>query len=374
MRRFSLTFVLAGFMLIGSDALWGKDTVYVRQPGKKKVDSFNGTIQQETPAGIKLRTDNGKVQDIPALLIHAIDYGDGIDAVGKVDYHAGDTKLGHALDETSARKKVDELESALLAFRELDNNDKLRRITAVHRYFQYRIAQTTALLAQDDVNRRSAAFTALNDFKTAFADGWEIVPALQLLASLQEDKGDTEAASKTYADLSELPGISPAMKLQSQLRGSRLLLRALKFSEAEEKLKQVESAMPAADPQRAFVEVYLIQSRIAQKRNLDGIDKKLEQIVRAGKDGGLCALAHNALGDYYRVKGDDAQAFWEYCKVDMLYNQDKEEHAKSLYYLSHLSEKPPRNNPARAEEFLARLKSPQFDGTMYQRLAAAEKK
>lgn len=374
MKRLVLTLILAGFLLAGSGVLWGRDTVYVRQAGKKKDEPVSGTIQEETPAGIKMRTDNGKVQNIPALSIRAVDYGEGIDAVGRVDYHSGDTKLDRALQETSAKKKVEELESALLVFRGLDNNDKLRHSISVHRYMQYRIAQTTALLAQDDAGRRDAALTALSEYKNAFADGWEIVPALQLLASLQEEKGDTEGASKTYVNLSDLPGISAAMKLQSQLKGARLLLRVLKFREAEEKLKQVESAMPADDPQRAYVEVYLVQSRIAQKANLDGIDKKLEQIVHAGKDGSLRALAHNALGDYYRTKGDDAQAFWEYCKVDMLYNQDKEEHAKALYYLSQLSQKPPRNNPARAEEFLTRLKAPQFDGTLYQRMAATEKK
>ncbi len=368
------SFLLAGFVLIGGGALWAKDTVYVRQPGQKKDEIVSGTIQEETPAGIKLKTDKGEVKNIPTLHIRAVDYGEGIDAVGRVDYHSGDAKLDRALLETTAKKKADGLESALLAFRELDSNDKLHRIPSVHRYFQYRIAQTMALLAQDDISRRDAAFTVLNDYKTAFPDGWEIVPALQLLASLQEEKGDTEAASKTYADLAELPGISAAMKLQSQLKGARLLLRALKFRAAEAKLKQIQSALPADDPQRAFVEVYLIQSRIAQKGNLNGLDKKLEQLLRTTNDGALRALAHNALGDYYRAQGDNAQAFWEYCKVDMLYNQDKEEHAKALYYLSQLFDKPPRNDRDRAEEFRIRLKSPQFDGTLYQRLAAAETK
>lgn len=374
MKRIALTFVLAGFLLIAGGGLWARDTVYVRQPGQKKDEPVSGTIEKETPAGIKLRMDKGKVQNIPALHIRAVDYGEGIDAVGRVDYHAGDTKLDRALQQTTAKKKAEELESALLAFQELDRNEKLRSIVSVHRYFQYRIAQTTALLAQEDAGRREAALAALNEYKTAFADGWQIVPALQLLASLQEEKGDTEAASKTYTNLSELPGISADMKLQSKLKGARLLMRVLKFREAEESLKKVESALPAGDPQRGFVEVCLMQSRIAQKGNLSGVEKKLEQIVHNSKDGGLRALAHNALGDYYRTKGDDAQAFWEYCKVDMLYNQDKEEHAKALYYLSQLSGKPPRSRQAMAEDYRTRLKSPQFDGTLYQRLAAGEKK
>ncbi|MHB1424252.1 MAG: tetratricopeptide repeat protein [Gemmataceae bacterium] len=376
MKCFALTFALTGIVLFTGHAVGAreKDTVYFRQQGKKQDDIVSGTIQEESPAGIKLKTEKGDITDIPSLQIRAVDYGEGIDIVGKVDYRAGDTKLDRALLETTGKKKRDGLEQAMLAFRELDNNDKLRRILTVHRYLQYRLVQTAALLARDDASRRDTAFTALNDYKSAFSDGWEIVPALQLLASLQEDKGETEAASKTYSELSDLPGIAASLKFQSQLKGARLLMLAPKFREAEEKLKLLEAAMPAGDPQRAVVEVYLMQARIAQKGNLDGMAKKLEQIVAASKDGRLRALAHNVLGDYYRLKGDETQAFWEYCKVDMLYNQDKEEHAKALYYLAQLFDKPPRNHPARAEEVLTRLKSPQFDGTLYQRLAAAEKK
>jgi len=374
MKRLVWLFVLAGFLYASDCFLWARDIVYVREPSQKKDEAVSGTIQEETPAGIKLKTDKGEIKEIPNLHIRAVDYGEGIDAVGRVDYHSGDSKLERALLENTARKKREGLEAALLAFRVLATNDKLRQLPSVHRYFQYRIAQTLALLAQDDPSRRDAALAALNDYKSAFADGWEIVPALQWLAILQEEKGDIEAAGKTYADLSELPGISAAMRLQSQLKGVRLLLRARKFREAEAKLKGIQSALPTDDSQRAFVEVYLIQAQIAQNNHRDGMDKKLEQILRTNNDGILRALAHNALGDYYRIKGDNVQAFWEYCKVDMLYNQDKEEHAKALYYLGQLFDKPPRNDRDRAEEFRSRLKSPQFDGTLYQRLAIAEKK
>jgi hypothetical protein len=371
MQRFAITLVFSSFVLSAGQTVWAKerDTVYFRRSDNKKDEVVTGTIQTESPAGIKLRTDKGESLEIPVLQIRAVDYGAGIDVVGKADYHAGDSKLARALLEPAGKKRAEGLESALLAFRELANNNGLRSISTVNRYLQFRIAQTLALLAQDNPSRRDAAFTALNDSKTAFSSGWEIVPALQLLAALQEDKGDIQAASKTYSDLSELPGIAPAMKLPAQLKSARLLMRVPKLREAEKKLNQLQTAMPADDPQRAFVEVYLIQSRIAQKGNLAGIETKLNQVLRAATDGSLRGLVHNALGDYHRAKGDDAQAFWEYCKVDMLYNQDKEEHAKALYYLSQLFDKPPRNDPARAEEVLKRLKSSQFDGTLYQRLA-----
>jgi hypothetical protein len=374
MKRVALTLVFAGFVFIGGQALWAKDDiVYFREPGKKKDEKVLGKIEQESPSGIKLKMGKGEVKDIPALQIVQIEYGAGADIVSSVDFRRPDSQLINALAETRAEKRADTLRTALLGFQGLDGNEKLREVAPIHRYLQFRIAQTMAYLARDDASRRDAAIAALKEYKSNFADGWEIVPALQLLASMQEDKGDIEAASQTFSDLAEVPGIAPAMKLQNQLKGARLMMAVKKFSDAEKKLKQVEAALSADDPQRAFVEVYLIQSRIAQKSNLDGIDTKLQQILRTSKNGSLLAAAHNSLGDYYREKGNLSQAFWEYCKVDMLYNQDKEEHAKALYYLSQLFDKP-RGDPARAEEALARLKSSQFNGTLYQRQAMAEKK
>lgn len=372
MRRIALLFVL-----VGSLPLWAKDDiVYYRETGKKKDEKIEGKIEQESPAGIKVKPAKGEIQDILAPQITQIEYGAAVEpdtGVSAVDFRSPDNKLFRALEETRADKRTDLLRTALQGYQTLDTNERMRRLVPVHRYLQFRIGQTLYYLARDDANRRDAALAALTQYKSNFADGWEIVPALQLLASLQEDKGDTEAAGQTFAALAELPGISPRMKLDGQLKGARLLMAARKFADAETKLNQVASALSANDPQRAMVEVYLIQSRIAQKGKLDGIDTKLHEVLRTVKDGSLRAAAHNSLGDYYRAKGDLAQAFWEYCKVDMLYNQDKEEHAKALYYLSQLFVNP-RNDRVRAEEALERLKSPQFEGTLYQRQARAEKK
>jgi hypothetical protein len=376
MKRVALMFVLAGFVLVVSQALWAKDDViYFREPGKKRDEKFEGKIEQESPAGIKVKPAKGEVKDIPALQIVQIEYGAAVDVPGVsvVDFRGPDNKLIQALAETKPDKRADLLRTALMGYQTLDSKDEMRRLVPVHRYLQFRIGQTLYYLAGEDASRRDAAIVALTEYKSRFADGWEIVLALQLLASLQEDKGDIEAAGQTLAALGAIPGISARMKLQSQLKGARLMMTARKFADAEKKLNQVASALPAADPQRAMVDVYLIQSQIAQKGKLDGIDMKLHQLLGTVKDGGLRAAAHNSLGDYYRAKDDLAQAFWEYCKVDMLYSQDKEEHAKALYYLSQLFVNP-RNDRLRADEALERLKSPQFDGTLYQRQAKSEKK
>lgn len=372
MKRMALLFVF-----VVSLPVWAKDDiVYYRETGKKKDEKIEGKIEQESPAGIKVKPIKGELQDISALQIAQIEYGAAVESgtgVSAVEFRSPDNKLFRALEETRPDKRTELLRAALEGYQSLDSKEQMRRLVPVHRYLQFRIGQTLYYLARDDAGRRDAAVAALNQYKSNFADGWEIVPALQLLASLQEDKGDIEAAAQTFAALAALPGISPRMKLEGQLKSARLLMAARKFADAETQLNQAASALSTNDPQRATVEVYLIQSRIAQKGKLDGIDTKLHQVLRTVKDGKLRAAAHNSLGDYYRAKNDLTQAFWEYCKVDMLYNQDKEEHAKALYYLSQLFVNP-RNDRLRADEALERLKSPQFEGTLYQRQAKSEKK
>jgi tetratricopeptide (TPR) repeat protein len=367
MKRLMGTLVLAALMLVGS-RVWADYTVYFREPGKKSDSQHKGIIETDSPSGIKIRTGK-KDFTVPAEQIRQIKY-DG-KTVAALDFEKPDNALAKAL--RGEGKKAELLNAALAGFQNLDDNQELQNTPVVHRYLRYRIAQTMAIQAQDDPKKRDDAITALSNYKKDFADGWEIVPAMQLLASLQQDKGDAEAASQTFADLAGLPGLPPALKLDNQLRSARLLMRAEKYRQSEEKLKQIEAGMSANDPQRALVSVSLMQSRIAQKGNLDGMETQLTKIIRAAKDDHLLALAHNTLGDYYRIKNNKEQAFWEYCKVDVLYNQDREEHAKALYYLSQLYDLP-RNDNERAQECLTRLKSPSYDGTLYQRLAKSATK
>jgi predicted negative regulator of RcsB-dependent stress response len=362
-----LRLVLAGFVFLVGSSLWAQqDTVYFLEPGKKKEEQLlKGRIEQESPTGLQLKTGSN-VRDIPAAQITQITYHCKVPAL---DFRKPDGQLTNALKaEGNERAKL--LSAALAGFKALDA--QLSGEAKIHRYLQYRIALTLAARAKDDPASRDSAIAVLKDNKTAFTKGWEAVPALQLLARLQEEKNDTEGASQTYAELADVPGLDAAMKLDSQLRGARLLLSARKFTEAESKLKTLTAALPADDPQRTYVAVYLAQSRIAQN-NLDGVEKTLKDALASSEDKKLRGLVHNALGDYYYAKKEKERAFWEYLKVDTLYNEDREEQAKALFFLSELFDTP-MNDPTRAEECRAKLQSPQFEGAYYQRRASENKK
>jgi hypothetical protein len=362
LKRLASAFVVTGWMLLVTQGVWGDDTVYFLDPEKKADETLTGTIERESPAGIRLRA-KGAVRDIPATQITQITYGNKI--VDAITYREPEKNLGNALRETKPARRAELLRLALLGYQDLDG--KLREIPAIRRYLQFKIAQVTALQARDDPSRLDAAITVLTEYKSAFPTGWEIVPALQLLARVQEDKGDMQGASKTYAELAALPGIPEPMKLENRMLEARLLVRGGKFADAEAKLKALASALPKDAPQRTAVDLYLAQSEMAQGR-LDGVEAKLRATIRASDDKTLLALAHNFLGDFYRLKKQLDLAFWEYLKVDMMYSEDREEHAKALYYLAQLFDKP-KNDPARAEQYLTKLKTKEYDGTTYQRMA-----
>jgi hypothetical protein len=362
MKRFALAIILTGVLLLAGRGVWADDTVYFLDPTKKADETITGVIERESPTGIKLRAKGG-VRDIPALQITQITYGNKV--VDAITYREPEKNLTNALRETKPARRAELLRLALLGYQDLEA--KLRDVSNIRRYLQFKIAQVTALQARDDSSRSDAAIAALSEYKRAYPTGWELLPALQLLARVQEDKGDMQGASKTYAELAAVPGIPQEMKLENQMLEARLLVRGNKFADAEMKLKTLASTLPKDAPQRIAVDLYLAQSEMEQGR-LDGVEEKLRATIRASVDKTLLALAHNFLGDLYRQKKQTDLAFWEYLKVDMMYSDDKEEHAKALYYLAQLFDKP-KNDPARAEQYLTKLKTKEYEGTTYQRMA-----
>ncbi len=362
MKRLLRAFVVIGGMLLAGRGVWADDTVYFLDPTKKTDETITGVIERESPTGIQMRAKGG-VRDIPALQITQITYGNKV--VDAITYREPEKNLNNALRETKPARRADLLRLALLGYQDLDA--RLRDVLPIHRYLQFKMAEVSALQARDDASRADAAIAALSEYKGAYPTGWEIMPALQLLARVQEDKGDMQGASKTYAELAAVPGIPREMKLENQMLEARLLVRGKKFADAETKLKTLASALPPNAPRRIAVDLYLAQSQMEQGR-LDGVEEKLRATIRASEDKTLLALAHNFLGDFYRLKKQADLAFWEYLKVDMMYNEDREEHAKALYYLAQLFDKP-KNDPARAEQYWTKLKTKEYDGTTYQRMA-----
>jgi hypothetical protein len=237
------------------------------------------------------------------------------------------------------------------------------------RFLQFRSAQALAELAKYDQTQIDPAIAVLKAFKADNDKGWELVPALKLLAELQEGKGDAAEALQTYQELTKVPNVPKEMKQEVDLLRAQLLLRTGKSEDAEKLLDGLRTSLAAADPQRATILVYLAQSQIAQNK-MNDVEANLKAALAAAGEPAVKGLAHNVLGDYYRKKNMNEEAFWEYLRVDALYSQDRNEHAKALYYLSKLFADV-KKDKGKAQEYLDKLKL--LDDTPFAKLAATEK-
>jgi hypothetical protein len=371
MNRFLPAAALAACLAAAAPArVRAQDVVDYFDPASKqetKVEQVRGTIESEGPLGIKVKPRTGPVKDIPAADVRNVRYKT---AVSDLDYRKPfgleDRALGQTRDEQ--RKKL--LADALQAYG--DVLPRLRETPAASRYFQYRIARVLALQAEDEREKLDAAIAAFAAFGKQHTAGWEIVPALKQLARLQEEKGDLAAAGAAYADLARVPGITSQVKLDSEILGSRMMLRAGRADEAEKKLTALDATLSGGETAKPAVQVFLAQCRIA-RGDLADVEGKVKSALASTADASVLAAGHNTLGDYYLKKSQPEDAFWEYLRVDVEYADDREEEAKALYFLAQLFDKV-KNDKVRSGEFLARLQDKAtFGGTEYHKKAAAAK-
>ena len=332
---------------------------YDRRTGKE--DAVQGVIQTESPAGITIKLPTkAEPQLIPALDVREVDYKPP-DSVKGFQY-----KTPFGLEKEALKKKTP-MERVTALVEVQSEFDKLAKLLAdkpfVQRYIQYRGVLVQVQIARLDPTKRDAAIDAMKKFCGEQSTSWEIVPSAKLLAQLQEEKGDLAGAKETYDKLRVLPGVPKALALESTILVSNLQLRAKQYSEAEKTLNDAKALMSEDDPQRPMVIVHLCDAQLKQHKTQD-IEKELRTAIERTSEANIRALAHNTLGDYYREKKQDDEAFWQYLRVDALYPEDREEHARALYWLSKLFETV-KKDKSKAQECLEKLKSKDFEGTEF---------
>jgi tetratricopeptide (TPR) repeat protein len=367
MKRIATIIGLLSWLSLACTAgVRGQDKVqYVDRKTGKDAEA-KGAIQEESPAGITLKQTNN-VLLIPATDIHHVIYR--LVGVTDLEYRRPFDREKSALAKKEATDRRMLLTEALLEYEKLAG--KMRDNANANRYFQYRMALVQVYLAREDAAKRDEAIEVLNKFRKENSTGWEIVPCLKQLAQFQEEKGDLAGAQDTYKELRSLPGLSRELVMESNILVSSLLMRGKKYTEAEKSLQEVRAALPDGDPQKPMIVAYLCQAQMKQNKTQD-IEKQLTYAINSSSEAPILAVAHNTLGDYFRMKNQDEDAFWHYLRVDVLYPGDREEHAKALYWLSKLFESV-KKDKAKAQECVEKLKSKDFEGTEYARLLAAEK-
>lgn len=355
------------------------DVVYVKDPKEGKIVSEKGTIEEETPAGIKLR-QQGKIIPFAPMTIERVTYK------GKVEadkFRIPDNILDNVLDRNTSRtakkltpeERKKSLAEALAGFEDLAKQvgDAERPL----RYVHYRIAYTKVLLAHEDPKDPKLTKAAIDEL-AAFArspknlEGWEAIPALEMLSDLQQQQGKIEDAAETLEKLVKLDGLPPEMKQARTIAVAGLLMRTGKFDAAEARLKSAIGNLAANDPLKQRLEAYLVRSQMSQtppKTTTAVAD--LNKIIETSTDPETKGIAYNLLGDYYLGQKKEEEAFWQYLRVHVLYKDNPEEHAKALYNLNKLFASV-QKDVGKAEECADALKREDLTQTEYGRKYAAE--
>ncbi len=348
-----------------------QEFVYYRNPDThREVDKpYLGKIKSESAGGVTItigKTD----QFVPVLEVIQVGYSTAKKTPAEFRGMYGKIDSAMKLDPKSKARR-DKLIEALNGFTEMIPD--LADQPSAARYAQYRIAQIQYLMALDD-GQPGQAIKALEDYASANPGGWEIVPTLMTLARLHEEAKDIPKAMVALGKLADLPDAPKEIARAGNVAVSQMLMRDKQYPAAEDRLKKLLDSLPPGDPLRAQTQVYLVQCQVAQKKT-DGAEKMLTDAIRSSTEQQtqLRGIAYNALGDFYREKGQTEDAFWAYLRVDVQYNSDKNEHAKALYWLSKLyGEKKfgdRTGDPVRAKNCRERLMDKNFADTEYQKIA-----
>jgi tetratricopeptide (TPR) repeat protein len=158
------------------------------------------------------------------------------------------------------------------------------------------------------------------------------------------------------------------------LLSARVSLQAGKPKEALPRLEALVTRHKLAENQPQALRARLAQAEcLLATGDLPGAKGRLEKVVNLTADRDLKAAAYNTLGVCHLQGNQLKDALWAFLWVEVEYNQNKEEHARALYYLVQVFSRLDR--PTRAEACLqALLGDPLLADTVYQKKAAAEKK
>jgi hypothetical protein len=345
------------------------DRIFVYDRVKKKEDRINARVKDESPKEIVIERAT-RTEKLPVGDVLDIDYQ--IPADLNLDIRAKAKSAEEAaLKETDPAKRLKINESAIAGYRDLiDKLPKEERYDRARWQAEFRIAVILASEAEDDPSRQGDALKALTQFKTDHDKSWQIGRVGKLLARIQIAKGDIKSALVTYEEFARRDDLAAPLRQEYELLGIRALLSAENFADAERKLTTLAKSLAKDDPQAVRVETYLAACQA--NTNLPEAEKRLQRIIHGDAGPAVKALAYNTLGDCYRRNNRLEDAFWQYLWVDQEYNQDREEHAKALYYLAILFDKV-KKSPARAQFCRDRLLTDKlFAGLEYQKLAAKE--
>ena len=355
--------IVAGWLALAAAPARGQDEVSYYNRATKKEDKASGAIKEETAGHVAIKSSTAAAaKTIPAGDIIHVVYG--VAPALRPEYTVARNREQAAEKATKREERKKLLGESLAKYQDL-----LPKIddAKVKRHMEFKIAKLLARQAEDDPAAADGAMAALVKFKSTHKDSWQLGAAADLLANLQIDKQDYDAAQRTYEDLAAAPNLSPEIRQEANIKVAQVMVKAKKYEAAEERLEELVKAIPPDSPQAVRLQLSLAESQAASApEKALAAAKRLEGVLDKIGDPDLKASAYNTLGDCYQKADRKKEALWDYLWVDVVYFQNRQEHARALYHLVKLFKE--LNDEKRSKQYEEKLKGSQFAGLEFQKL------
>lgn len=294
---------------------------------------ISGTIEAESPTSLRIAPGSGAAREIP------------IDQIASISYTGQPATL--QLAETAERSgQYDQA-----ADRFAETAEQASGKPFIVQRAQYGRAHALTELALADPTRGDEALAALDQFIAAHPSSRHLGPALEHITRLTLSRGELDRAA---AAIEKLKPISWAADRAAVL-DARVLAARGRHDEAVSALDAILARVPQGS--RQAVEASLTRADVLAG---NGQYAEAESAARAVIDAAdpeaaeIQALAHNTLGDCLRAAGRPRDALYAFLHTDILYDTDKEQHARALAAIAGLWRDLGQDN--RADEVLGRLK------------------
>lgn len=303
----------------------------VKAPGGQ----INGQIKSESPTEVVIKAAVGGEQKVP------------VDQIESVSYDGPTPSYTLAESRENAGSIAEAADLFEKAVAEARDKPLIQRSAQFHR------ARLLAELAQADPGKTDEAMQALEAYLKAQPNSRQVGQALESLVRLALQKGDTARAESALKDLTaKVPGAADrAAILQARLQG-----RQGKHDQAIATLDKLASAAPKGSARAREALLAKAESLAATKQFSEAEQAVREVIAQAPPEAdAVQSQAYNTLGDCLRAAGRPKDALLAYLRVDVLYDRDKEQHARALSQIAQLWRT--LKQDARADEVQERLRT-----------------
>lgn len=296
---------------------------------------IRGRIERETPELVRIEG-----RDVPLDQVAGVDYdGAGVSySQARLQENNGDLQRAADLYQKAAGDATNPL---------------------VVQDARFRRAAMLARIAQGDPSKRDAAIEAVRGIISEQSNSRHLGPALVLLARLQLDADEFDAAEATLQDLSKLSWA----KDRSAVLKSRVMVERGQSEQAIRDLDALIGRLPEGSA--ALRQATLARAEaLADLSRFDEAEEQVRAVIDAAdpEDAATLAPAYNTLGDCLRAAGRPRDALFAYLNTDILYPSEPEEHARALASIAQLWRV--LNQSGRAGQVVERLRQ-EYPGSPY---------